>query len=173
MIGLDKDCLLTTVDEKNKVKGSVLLSEYIKNPREYRVLCIRVIPISEDKEFILSQNDFFKGSNYDTPYWTFLKYREDFPDALKRLEESLSPLNLYPVVNYHCESDVYDANVFLYYVRQTIEEAKAKHENIVCYPSGIGTDDIIENEMLFSEIGFLKTNIIPFLDIDIQKGIDL
>ena len=173
MIGLDKDCLLATVDEKNEIKGSVPLSEYLKNPKEYRVLCIRVIPISKDKEFILSSDVFFDGSMYDTAYCTFLKFGEDYPDALKRIEEALSPSNPLEVTRYYCNNEKYNINVFLHYVRQTIEEAKEKHKNVVCYPSEIGTDDIIENSMLFSEIRFLKTNIIPFLDLDIHKGIDL
>ena len=67
----------------------------------------------------------------------------------------------------------YDINVFLYYTRQNVKEAKKNEEDIICYPSDIGTDDIIENNMLFSEIGFVKTNIIPYLDLDISRIKDL
>ena len=40
MIGLEEDCLLALVNERNMVEGSVSLSEYKKNPSKYNVFCI-------------------------------------------------------------------------------------------------------------------------------------
>ena len=71
----DDDCLLAIVDEKNRVVGSVAFSEYKKNPQKYRVFAIRLMVISEKKDFVLSSDNFFEGGEYDTPYVTLLKFK--------------------------------------------------------------------------------------------------
>ena len=94
MIGIEDDSLLALVDDKNTVIGSVSFSEYKKNPSKYRVLFIRVLLLSEEKEFILSADSFFEGSMYDTPYCTILKLKEDYETAVERLRKALPSVDL-------------------------------------------------------------------------------
>ncbi|MBO5720823.1 MAG: hypothetical protein J6R61_04790, partial [Bacteroidales bacterium] len=85
----NKDCLLAVVNDCNDVIDSVLMSEYVKNPANYKVFCIRVLPISENKEFILSRDVFFDESAYDTQYSTILRYDEDYATAFARINDAL------------------------------------------------------------------------------------
>lgn len=164
----NKDCLLAVVNDCNDVIDSVLMSEYVKNPSNYKVFCIRVLPISENKEFILSSDVFFDESAYDTQYSTILRYDEDYATAFARINDALPTVEKHFVTQYKNESGKYNTVVRLYYVRQSVEEAKSLQKEVVLYPGEVATDDILNNRMLFGEIAFIKDNIIPNLDLNIQ-----
>lgn len=164
MIGLEEDCLLALVNERNMVEGSVSLSEYKKNPSKYNVFCIRVILMTEEREFILSPGSFFEESLYDTSYCTIIKYKEDYATAFERIKKALPNVDLHFIMQYKSDDEKYNLNVRLYLGKQNKEEAKANQERVVLYPSDIGTDDIIENNILFSEIDFIKEGIFSVID---------
>ena len=170
MIGLEDDSLLALINDNNKVVGSVSLSEYKKNPKKYKIFIIRVLLVSEENEFILSPDSFFDGSEYDTAYCTILKYKEDYEMALERLSEALPSTEIRFLTQYINKDDKYDVKVCLYYAQLNSEEVKKYQERVILYPSEIGTDDLIENDILFGEIDFLKTNVIPFLNLDIHNS---
>lgn len=167
MKGFDEDCLLAIVDEKNRVVGSVAFSEYKRNPKKYRVFAIRLMVISENKDFVLSSDYFFEGGEYDTPYFTLLKFREDYADAFKRVDELLPLVEKRFVFQYYSNEGKYNANVRLYLALQNIDELKKTQDKLSIYPSSIKKDDIIGNELLFSEIEFFEKNIIPVLNLNI------
>ena len=73
-------------------------------------------------------------------------------------------------MQYKSDDEKYNLNVRLYFGKQSIEEAKANQERVVLYPSEIGTDDIIENGILFSEIDFIKEGIFSVIDSDNIKN---
>ena len=169
MIGLEDDGLLALINDNNDVVGSVSVLEYKKDPKKYKIFTIRVLLVSEENEVILSSGSFFEGSEYDTEYCTILKYDEDYETALARLCDALPPVEprfLFRYIN----KDKYNVKVSLYYARIKSEEAKKYQERVILYPSEIGTDDLIENDILFEEIGFLKTNVIPYLNLDIHNN---
>lgn len=172
MIGLEDDCLLALVNDNNKVIGSVSFSEYKKNPKKYKILTLRVIVVSEENEFILSPGSFFNESAYDTAYCTILKYKEDYETALKRISDALPSAEIRFLTQYISKNDKYDVKVCLLYAQLDKENVKSSQERVILYPSEIGTDDIIGNEILFGEIDFLKTNVIPYLNLDIYGNIE-
>ena len=129
MKGFDEDCLLAIVDEKNRVVGSVAFSEYKRNPKKYRVFAIRLMVISENKDFVLSSDYFFEGGEYDTPYFTLLKFREDYADAFKRVDELLPLVEKRFVFQYYSNEGKYNANVRLYLALQNIDELKKTHKH--------------------------------------------
>ena len=94
---------------------------------------------------------------------------EDYETALARLSDALPPVEPHFLLRY-INKDKYNVKVSLYYARIKSEEAKKYQERVILYPSEIGTDDLIENDILFEEIGFLKTNVIPYLNLDIHKN---
>ena len=167
MKGFDKDCLLAIVDEKNRVVGSVAFAEYKRNPKKYRVFVIRLMVISENKDLVLSPDYFFEGGEYDTPYITLLKFREDYTDAFKRVDELLPSVEKRFVFQYYSNEGKYNANVRLYIAQQNIDELKKNHEKLSLYPSEVKKDNLIGNELLFSEIEFFEKNIIPILNLNI------
>ena len=172
MLGLEDDSLLALVNDNNDVIGSVSLLEYKKNPKKYKIFTIRVILVSEEKEFILSTDSFFEGSEYDTAYCTILKFKEDYETALKRIREALPSAEIRFLTQYINKDDKYDVKVCLYYAQIKSEDVKKHQERVVLYPSEIGTDDVIENNILFGEIDFFKKNVIPYLNLDIQGNIN-
>ncbi|MBR5323821.1 MAG: hypothetical protein IKV14_03245 [Muribaculaceae bacterium] len=168
MIGIEDDSLLALINDNNNVIGSVSFSEYKKNPRKYKVLFIRVILLSEEKEFIFSTESFFDGSMYDTPYSTILKLGEDYETAFERLSKALPSVDMRFLLRYYKKSEKYDFAVCFYFAQQKIEEVKKYQEGVVLYPSEIGTDDVMGNDILFEEIDFIKKHIIPNLNLDIN-----
>ena len=160
--------MLALVDDKNTVIGSVSFSEYKKNPSKYRVLFIRVLLLSEEKEFILSADSFFEGSMYDTPYCTILKLKEDYETAVERLRKALPSVDLRFLMQFCKKNEKYNFAVCFYFAQQKVEEVKKSQERVVLYPSEIGTDDVMGNDTLFGEINFIKTHIIPNLNLDIN-----
>ena len=169
MIGLDEDSLLALINDNNKIEGSVSLSEYKKDPKKYKIFAIRVLLVSEDNEVILSPDSFFEGSEYDTAYCTILKYDEDYETALARLCDALPPVEPQFLLRY-INTDKYNVVVSFFYAQAKSEEVKKYQERVILYPSEIGTDDLIENDILFEEIDFLKKNVIPYLNLDIQNN---
>ena len=81
--------------------------------------------------------------------------------ALERLSEALPSTEIRFLTQYINKDDKYDVKVCLYYAQLNSEEVKKYQERVILYPSEIGTDDLIENDILFGEIDFLKTNVIP------------
>lgn len=167
MRGFDEDCLLAIVDEKNRVVGSVAFSEYKKNPNKYRVFAIRLLVISDKKDFVLSTDCLFEGIEYDTPYVTLLKFGEEYAEAYKRVDELLPSVDKRFVLQYYYDEGKYRSNVRLYFAQQNIDELKKTQDKLTAYPSYVKTDDIIGNKLLFSEIEFFKENIIPVLNLNI------
>ncbi len=168
MIGIKDDSLLALVDDKNTVIGSVSFSEYKKNPSKYRVLFIRVLLLSEEKEFILSTDSFFEEGMYDTPYCTILKHKEVYETAVERLRKALPSVDLHFLMQYCKKNEKYNFAVCFYFAQQKVEEIKKTQERVVLYPSEIGTDDVMGNAILFEEVNFIKTHIIPNLNLDIN-----
>ena len=168
MKGFDDDCLLAIVDEKNRVVGSVAFSEYKKNPQKYRVFAIRLMVISEKKDFVLSSDNFFEGGEYDTPYVTLLKFKEEYAEAFKRVDELLPSVEKRFILQYYSDEGKYKANVRLYFAQKNIDELEKTQDNLSVYPSVIKTDNIVGNKLLFSEIEFFKENIIPVLNLNID-----
>ena len=163
----DEDCLLAIVDEKNVVVGSVPFGEYKKNPQKYRVFAIRLLVISDKKDFVLSKDYFFEGGKYDTPYFTLLKYKEEYAEAYKRVDDMLPSVEKRFILQYYSDEGKYSANVRVYLAQQNIDELQNTQDKLSVYPSVIKTDDIIGNKLLFSEIEFFKENIIPVLNLNI------
>lgn len=170
MIGIEDDSLLALLNENNVIIGSIPFSEYKKNPTEYKVLCIRVILVSEDKEFILSPGSFFKGSMYDTPYCTLLKSNEDYDTALERISKIMPSAEIRFLTQYYNKDSKSNLSVRFYFSQQKVDDVKNYQEKVVLYPSEIGTDDVIENKILFEEIDFIKAHIIPFLNLKINNS---
>ena len=138
MLGLEDDSLLALVDNNNDVIGSVSFSDYKKNPIEYKILCIRVLLISEEKEFILFPYSIFDGSVYDTAFCTILKYKEDYETALERISKALPSAEIRFLTQYINKDDKYNIKVCLYYAQLKTEDVKKYQDRVILYPSEIG-----------------------------------
>ena len=104
----------------------------------------------------MSSDVFFDESAYDTQYSTILRYDEDYATAFARINDALPSVEKHFVTQYKNESGKYNTVVRLYYVRQSVEEAKSLQKEVVLYPGEVATDDILNNIMLFGEIAFIK-----------------
>ena len=99
-----------------------------------------------------------------------MKFKEDYETALKRITDALPSVEIRFLTQYVNKDDKYDVKVCLYYAQLKSEDVKKYQERVVLYPSEIGTDDVIENNILFGEIDFFKKNVIPYLNLDIHRN---
>lgn len=168
MIGRDENYPLAIVDDKNDVVGSVSLLDYEKNPKKYKMFCIRFLVVSENKDVILYPDSYF-GGKYDTKYFTILRVNEDYETLFSRMEQGIEELEKRFLLQYDYVDDNYDLIVRLYMVRQTVEEARKNDISTKLYPYEVKFEEIEGNKLLASEIDFFNMIIYPVLDLDISR----
>lgn len=83
---------IAVVDEKGNVTGKILRSAVNEYKNQYTNAVIRIVPISNGMIFLnqRSVQDILDGGKTDTPFETFLYYKESIEEGMKRvLKETL------------------------------------------------------------------------------------